>query len=359
MLRQLADLTRRVPAAGPRALAVAVYARGDGELVRASENGIEGVACVDDAARAFVLLSELWRATGNAALRAWADGLLEFVHWMRAGGGRWFNFIYDWDGTQNTAGITSKPGFNFWQARATCALVDACLVLEDQTSRESLKEALAAAASAPCPADVRSLHTLAAVRLLDAEPDPWLAAQVVRWCDAMAGCRSGDMLMNSPDERGLPHLWGHVQEAALVEAAALLGRDDLRKIAIRSAEGLFTPIIQSGFDLPHVQPYDVQSAVFVMDHLAAVTGDQRYVALAQAARGWFDGRNPAAARTYDRAKGRVADGIDHGRINDHSGAEANITAGLALVEDPSVLEIARNWVGRPAHNAVQAGGTAD
>lgn len=359
MLRQLANLTRRVPAAGPRALAVAVYARDDGELVRASENGIEGVACVDDAARAIVLLSQLWHATGNAALRAWAEGLLEFVLWMRAGGGRWFNFIYDWDGTQNTAGNTSTPGFNFWQARAIHALVDAGLLLGHQTSRDSLKEALAAAASAPCPADVRSLHTLAAVRLLGAEPDPWLSAQVVRWCDEMADCRSGDMLMNSAEERGRPHLWGHVQEAALAEAAAFLGRDDLQRIAIRSADAVFTAIIESGFDLPHVQPYDVQSAVFVMDRLAVVAGDQRYVALAQAARGWFDGRNPAATRTYDRVKGRVADGIDHGRINDHSGAEANITAGLALAEDPRVLEIARNWIGRPAHNAVRAGETAD
>ena len=52
MLRQLARLTRPVPVAGPRALTVAVYSQADGQLLDARETGVEGVACVDDAARA-------------------------------------------------------------------------------------------------------------------------------------------------------------------------------------------------------------------------------------------------------------------------------------------------------------------
>ena len=76
MLRQLAALTRRVPAAGPRALALAVYADAKGEHFEARESGVEGVACVDDAARAGVLLYRLWAATGNEDLKRWAAGLL-------------------------------------------------------------------------------------------------------------------------------------------------------------------------------------------------------------------------------------------------------------------------------------------
>jgi hypothetical protein len=30
-------------------------------------------------------------------------------------------------------------------------------------------------------------------------------------------------------------------------------------------------------------------------------------------------------------------------VNGHSGAEANISAGLALLDDPMVLELARTW----------------
>lgn len=151
--------------------------------------------------------------------------------------------------------------------------------------------------------------------------------------------------MNSPDEGGRPHLWGHVQEAVLADASVVLDRSDLGTLAVSSADAVFAEVIESGFDLPHVHSYDVQSAVFVMDRLAAVTGQPRYIELAQKARSWFDGRNPAGAAILDRATGRVADGLDDGRVSDRSGAEANITAGLALLNDPGALATARSWSG--------------
>lgn len=347
MLRQLASLTRRVPAAGPKALAVAVYTDGGGRSIQAQENGIEGVACVDDAARAVSLLCRLWARTGNDGLRGWAEGLLDFVLWMRQGQGLWFNFIYDWEGDRNAQGITSSPGVNFWQARATCAMADAALLLGHGPAREALDEALDAAATAAAPPDVRALHALAALEILRRSPDRALAGQLLRWCEAIASCRSGDMLMNSADERGQPHLWGHVQEAVLADAGELLGRDDLRQIAAASADAVFVAVIESGFDLPQVLTYDVQSTVFVMDRLAADSGNARYRGLAHAARAWFDGRNPAGAATYDRVVGRVADGVDHGRISRNSGAEANISAGMALLDDPKVLSIAKSWSKTP------------
>jgi hypothetical protein len=298
---------------------------------------------VDDAARAFGLVCRLWAATGNPALRAWAEGLLDFVLWMGEGEGRWLNFIHDWEGARNGGGPTSEPGVNFWQARATCALADAALILGDEAARQALGEAFAAAAAVTCSPDVRALHALAAVDVLRRDSDPWLSARLATWCDEIVSCRSGAMLMNWTGESGHPHLWGHVQEAALVEASAMLGRRDLEEAAARSANAVFADAIRSGFDLPHVCTYDVQSAVLVMDRLARVTGEATYGELGQLARSWFEGRNPAGAPTYDRAAGRVADGIDGGMVNGHSGAEANVSAGLALLDDPMVLELARTW----------------
>ena len=343
MLRQLAALTRPIPAAGPRALGLAVYSGSAGEHYEARESGVEGVACVDDAARASALLFKLWAATGNGALKQWAEGLLDFVLWMHAGDGRWHNFVYDWQGTRNTDGLTSDAGINFWQARATDALVEADVLVGLGSAKPILVAALSAAASASPPSDVRAIHARGALTLLRRAPDTWLSVQLSTWCDGLAECQRDGMLMNSPDERGRPHLWGHVQEAVLADASDVLGRKDLRSIAIASAEAVFVEVIESGFDLPHVQSYDVQSAVFVMDRLAAVTGQARYRELAWKARSWFDGRNPTGAAVYDRVVGRVADGIDDGRLNDRSGAEANISAGLALLDDPAVLSTARTW----------------
>ena len=343
MLRQLARLTRRVPAAGPKALGIAVYAGATGKSFGARETGVEGVACVDDAARGFILLSKLWVRTGNHELRRWAEGLLEFLLWMHDGDGRWVNFIYDWEGSRNLTGPTSAPGPNFWQARGTEAVTLAALLFDPPGVRPVLRAGFAAAAGSSPPADVRAIHAIAALEFLRAEPDPWLLSQLNGWCDELAECSSNGILMNSPDERGRPHLWGHIQEAVLIEAAHCLERRDLIDVARRSADSVFAEAIESGFDLPHIHPYDVQSAVFVMDRLESETGEGRYKSSARKARAWFSQRNPAHADVYMRTEGRVADGIDEGKINEHSGAEANISAGLALVDDPFVRVQAAGW----------------
>jgi hypothetical protein len=342
LLRQLAALTRPIPAAGERALALAVYAGATGEHFEARESGVEGVACVDDAARASTLLYGLWAATGNDALKQWADGLLGFVLWMHAGGGLWHNFVFDWRGARNIDGSTSAAGVNFWQARATHALAEANLVLRQDTTRGALAQAVQAAEGATPPSDVRAIHALGLLAVLKREPDRRLIGLLGTWCDELAACQRGGMLMNSPDERGRPHLWGHVQEAVLADASIVLDRPDLLALAVSSAEAVFSTAIESGFQSdPH--SYDVQSAIFVMDRLAAVTSRPRYAEMARAARSWFGGRNPGGAAPYDRAKGRVADGLDDGRLSDRSGAEANITAGLALLTDPGMLSLARGW----------------
>lgn len=342
LLRQLAALTRPIPAAGKRALALAVYAGATGEHFEARESGVEGVACVDDAARASTLLYGLWAATGNEALKHWADGLLEFVLWMHAGGGLWHNFVFDWRGARNMEGSTSVAGVNFWQARATHALAEANLVSRQETTRGVLAQALHAAECATPRSDVRAIHALSLLAVLKRKPDRRLMALLGTWCDELAACQRDGMLMNSPDERGRPHLWGHVQEAVLADASVVLERPDLLAVAVSSADAVFAAAIESGFDSdPH--SYDVQSATFVMDRLAAVTGLPRYSEMARVARSWFGGRNPGGAVIYDRAKGRVADGLDGARLSERSGAEANITAGLALQADPEVLSLARGW----------------
>src|SRR5205823_7412721 len=134
-------------------------------------------------------------------------------------------------------------------------------------------------------------------------------------------------------------------EAALIDAGGMLGREDLRKAAVESADSVFVDVIRSGFDLPQVRAYDVQSAALVMDRLAEGTGDPRYGELGRLARGWFAGRNPTGRPTYDRGRGRVADGIDGRKVSRDSGAESNVAAGMALLDDPMLLELARTWVG--------------
>jgi hypothetical protein len=330
VIRQLARLTRQVPAAGRRALALKVYANDEDQGLAARDQGFEGVACVDDAARAVVLLLDLFRDTGDRRLGEWATGLLGFLLYMQREDGRFHNFIRDWDGTINTDGPTSYPGGTFWQARAVRALAKAHLVLRDPRVAAPLARGFAFATENPAPPDVRTIHVLAALDLMRVGLTPVLRETLERWCDEIADCREGAVLLNSPAETAPPHLWGHVHEGVLAEAAPVIDRPDLLVLARQSANSFLVPQIEGAFPESTVQPYGVAAAVYAMDRLYQATGEAAYARWRDQARAWFDGRNSASLPVYDRVNGRVADGIDEGRLNPHSGAESNIVGAQAL-----------------------------
>ena len=332
MLRQLARLTRPVPAAGLDALAVAVYTAPDGELVVAKESGFEGVACVDDAARVLDLLCDVWAQTRDPGVERWARGLLEFVLWMQGGDGRWWNFIYDWSGTRNEIGVTSSTGENFWHARALLGVGRAWRTFGDERALTALHRGLEHAVARSAPADVRALHVLAGLRLMEEGSFTNLAPTVHGWAGEIAACRIGAVLMNNPDERGEPHLWAHVQEGVLVEAGLALGDDELIETARTSAGELLAPIVRGGLDRPSVTPYDVASVVYSLDRLGNSDGAE-WSALAADARGWFDQVDRSGRAVYDRERGLVADGVDVGRVSENSGAEANAVAAASLFDD--------------------------
>lgn len=332
VLRQLARLTVPVASAGERACAIAVYADAADRTFPAAERGFEGVACVDDAARALVLLSDVWSATGLPRLREWALGLLDFLLYMQLDDGRFVNFIDDWSGPRNELGVTSFPGGNFWHARGVRALARAMVTLKEPRAGDALERGLAHIRTArDVPADIRSIHVLTALELLRADVLPDLRKDVSAWCDEIAACRRGGVLFDNPDQDE-PHLWGHQQEGVLAEAGEFLGRDDLIAVARESALAYLAPQIESGFDAPTVQPYGVASAIHAIERLRAVTHEDRFDELWRMARGWFDGRNPARRAIYDREVGRVYDGIDDATLNLHSGAESNVVGGQALLD---------------------------
>jgi len=338
VLRQLARLGRAVPAIAPGAWTVAVYASATDDTITAREAGFEGVACVDDAARALELYAELWRVTGLAWVRRWCDGLLEFVLAMQEEDGRWINFIRDWQGIPNREGRTSvATGDSFWQARAMLALARLPAGLRDGRVEAALDKGLPHVIQCTAPSDVRSLHILAALAMMaDGDRDE-LGPVAEGWCDDVVACSLDGVLMNSPMERGQPHLWAHFEESALADASVALGRGDLLDVARRSADALYVDVITSGFDRPSISPFDVATSYDAMSRLASASGDGRYHELAAMSRNWFDGRNPTGLVVYDREKGRVGDGIDDGRLNRHSGAESNIVAAQTMLAEVAAL----------------------
>jgi len=259
---------------------------------------------------------------------------LDFVLAMQQSDGRWLNFILDWEGTPNREGRTSVAGGAFWQARALLALAHALPVLDDERIDAALRRGLPHILDAKdVPPDVRVLHIQTALALHNGADVYGLAAALPAWGDELVRCRENEVLMNSPYERGRPHLWAHIQEGVLADLGVHLGRQDFIAVAQRSADILFAGVVRSCFDLPRVQPYDVASAVYALTRLASVTGVPQYSSLAAESRQWFDGRNPAGLAVYDRGAGRIGDGVDNGVVSSNSGAEANIVGAEAVFDD--------------------------
>jgi hypothetical protein len=327
VLRQLAHLTRPLPAAGPDALGVTIYDHPDGAVI-ARESGLEGVTCVDDAARLLGVLCDVWERARLPWIERWVRGLLDFVLWMQEPDGTWLNFVTDWDGEKNRHGITSRSGQNFWQARALAGVGRAATALVDERADAAFARGLARAAAEEAPADIRSLHLSTLLRSRDAD-----LALVRRWADEIGACRRGEMLMNSSYELGEPHRWAHIQEAVLASASIALADPGLLDIAVASAETVVLPAVARGFKAESTIPYEVSCCIIVCDALAAATGEERWASAAADARGWFDLRDQAGVAVYDRDTGRVADGVDGGRVSANSGAEANICAAEALLDE--------------------------
>ena len=332
MLRQLRWLTRPVPDLAPGALAIAVYAEarhGTLRLRAAQEQGFEGIACVDDVARAVLLYCRIWQITASPWARTTAEGLLRFVTAMQVEDGRFANFIYDWDGQRNLDGPTSRPGGEAWAARAMHALGCAMATFGADSYAEPFARGLPWLDRPTPHLDVRAVAVLASLDAWRATASADMAARALCWAEEIAAAAIGDTL---PDEPGRPevHLWGHLQEAALARTGMTFGRHDLIEAARRSAEAVLVPPVLRAFAGASTIPFDVSCAVEGLDALAAATGAHRYAVLAGQARAWFHGRNAAGRPVFDRDAGCVADGIDEGRVSANSGAEANIEGALAL-----------------------------
>lgn len=335
--RQLRRLTRVVPLAGPAARAIAVYAEGlpgaEGlpeHLRPAAERGFEGVACVDDAARAVVLYCAAWRRRGLPSAQTAAYGLLRFLAYMQEDDGRFTNFILDWRGRRNRTGITSYPGGPPWQARALRALACGVATFGGSEWDERFSRGLRWVEEFIPYLDVRAVCVLAAVEHWQATGSPSSAERAVAWAEEIAGQRRGDSLLNAAGVEPI-HLWGHLQETALAEAGRTLGRPDLVERARASAESLLLPAVEEWLTAEHVLPFDVSCVVSGLTAVARATGDARYADAAARARLWFFGRNAAGQPVYDSGRGLIYDGIDEGRVSRNSGAEANIEGALALL----------------------------
>lgn len=340
-----------------------------------ARDGYEGIASVDDAARAAVVYLRAYESTGEIRARDDALGLLAFVAAMEQGDGEFVNFI-DAKGHPNLTAPSSRKSMSYWAARSLWALAEAVRVLGPadsarlRTLRPTLdrtvartKREIEAGRLIGGSATATSEALLGLLALQRAEPSPPIASLAASTATLLIPLAAGatdtapwGARVDGPDAAW--HAWGARSTEALAEAAVVLNRPDFAKAARQEADALFTHFLLAGQVASSVSrdgtagwypqiAYGVGPIVEGYLALAEATGEARYARLAGLAAGWFVGANPAGVQMYDEKTGRTFDGIDGAsaaKVNRNAGAESTIEALLALqrvTNNPEAAEYLR------------------
>jgi hypothetical protein len=334
VLRHLVKLTGSFLHEDQQIPYIHVYAleQDDGSLltISAKESGYEGIACLDDVARAAILALQAYRQLGSAAALGVASDWLRFVCYLQDGKGHFTNFILNSTGIKHYQGQTSYAGGSWWTARALWSLATAVRLTGEPRWLECF---------AQCPSEmsgnlkILGIQTLAFLELYEAEPTSDTRFEISRRCEALMDSGPGYLRDHLGEAAVEPY--GFHQLHALARAGRLLARPEYLIRCASTVDRLVAPLVQARF--LHVLPwkyaprcaYDLSTLVLGLEELYHATSEDRYRRLARGCAAWLHGANPAGTRLYDARSGRCSDGIsDDGTASANCGAESAIEAGF-------------------------------
>jgi multiple sugar transport system substrate-binding protein len=319
-------------------------------------DGFEGIASVDDAARAAVLYLRTFEETGDVHARDAARGLLLFVASMEQGDGEFLNFV-DTTGKPNTSAISSRKSMSYWAARSIWALGEAYRVF-GRGYPEGLKrlDAPLERAVARMSRDIdagrliggsataTSEALLGLLSLQRARPMPARAELAVRTARLLVPLSTGKWNARTDSRTAAWHAWGTRSVSALASASMVLGHPEFLTAAKQEADGLWSRFLLAGQVPTAIAPdgsttwypqiaYGMGPIAEGFVALTDATGNRTYAVMAGLTAAWLFGANPAGVAMYDEKTGRTFDGIDGpsaAKVNRNSGAESTIESLLAL-----------------------------
>lgn len=345
----------------------------------------EGLSAVDDVARAAVVYLWQYERTGDEHLLELARRCLNFVLYMQADDGEFYNFVTDAEGTINERGNTSFKSLGWWAMRGLWSLGEGVRVFDsidpdyaNALSDTYLRTEAAIARTMTNYGEYNHVHgfripawipasepSVAAVGLLglaayqQARPNDTTADLITKIADGIAEYRLGDdntypfglhpTRSNAP---GFWHDWGAHMTHALVVAGQVMDRQDWIDSAAADANSfLLRHLAFERFRHIGVIPsrleqiaYGTNQIVLTYTALYQAIGDETYARYAGLAGSWYFGNNMAGVQVYDPASGRVFDGINGPtafRVNRNSGAESTIEglmSMIALSDIPQALD---------------------
>jgi hypothetical protein len=348
----------------------------------------EGLAAVDDVARAAVIYLLYYERTGDEQALELARACLNFVMRLQAEDGEYYNFVTDREGTINEQGSTSYKSWSWWTARGQWALATGYRLFRERDpdyaaelqaaylrGEEALQRAMGPVGAytdlhgVEIPAwligggsDLTAMAVLSLAEYYQVEPNSQTRQLLTNLANSLANYQLGGAgeypFAAHPSSAGstaLWHAWGSHQVHALAWAGQSLEREDWIESARRAADTFFvrllaTDLINDMAPLPNRRgqiAYGTEVMTAGFWALYQATGEAQYARYAGLAASWLFGNNMAGVPMYDPETGRTFDGIDGPtsfRVNRNSGAESTIEALYALLlvaDDPLAAQYMR------------------
>ncbi|HUL43684.1 MAG TPA: hypothetical protein VLY03_04950 [Bacteroidota bacterium] len=374
--QHLQNLTERILLAGDSVDIVHIYSNYPSyQWTAAAESGEEGIACVDDAARAALLYIRYFDLTGDTSALNHVRGLIAFVQHMETTDGMFYNFIHA-DHSINADGRTSYKSFGWWGVRGMWCLSAAYRVFRNRDSVLAASLRIGIVRTFPhidsllksyntfkavkgyrvpqwllygSGSDVTSALILGLSEYYQATHDRNVGTYIRKFAQGLITMQDGN-LKTAPyglhrSWETMWHMWGNDQTAALAVAGKLLRDRRMISSGELEAQGFFSRLLIEGFrkeiDISSdtsVKEFDqiaygIRPMVSGLLRLYDATRNSNYRVMAGLAASWLFGDNAAHAAMYDSATGICFDGIrDSATINKNSGAESTIEALWTLVD---------------------------
>jgi glycosyltransferase involved in cell wall biosynthesis len=306
--------------------------------------------CVDDNARALLLMTQIEEAGGEATrtVRALTTRYLAFVHHaFEERTGRFHNFLSysrQWD---SEPGSDDSQGPSLWALGAVIGRSPDAgkRALASRMFQRAVRETAALTSPRAWAYVLLGIEEYLRAFEGDREIESVRATLVARLVERFEHSQTNEWPWF---EDRLTYCNARLPQALLVSATRMHNAE-AAAIAMRALEWLvmehvgpgdmFAPVGSNGF---HVrgetravfdqQPVEATAMVSACIDAHRVTGDPRWLEHARRAFDWFVGRNSREQSVYDAETGGCRDGIHIDRMNENQGAESTLSYLAALVD---------------------------
>jgi hypothetical protein len=338
----------------------------------------EGIACVDDAARALIFYIRYYNVTKDKKSLDKIGKLTNFLLYMQAENGFYYNFIWK-DYTKDTTYKTSVAEPNWWSWRAIWGLAEAqkFYIKRDKEKFNLIKQSLDKGINstiswlnknssdsvfsfggfnlpAVIPSGTASDQAAVIVKGLTAYYEVNKKTSVKKEIEHLC---NGIMRMQVGDKDNFPyyaflswqntwHMWGNSQSDALINAGKLLHKQEYINSALKEIRNFYPFLINNGY-INYFSVEKISGKIVIKENsefsqiaygirpvvMACLSaGDTVSGKLAGEAAEWLLGKNVLGKAVYNPKTGVCFDGINNAKeINNNSGAESTIESLLTLL----------------------------